>query len=87
MSPVTPDECGRAIADLLGSIGEILPNDAVKMLHWLATHHPDPKKEIWDKETTNDKPKYGRDILNHGINTTRGSAAVAIGALISTDAG
>ena len=80
------NKCGKEIADLLGSIKESLPNDAVKMLDWLATKHPDPKKELWDEEVTDGKPYYGGDILNHGINTTRGRAARAICDLISRDA-
>ena len=79
------DECGKAIADLLGSIREPLPDDAVQMLDWLATEHPDPETELWNKEVTGGKPYYGGDILNHGINTTRGRAARAICDLISLD--
>ena len=33
------ENCGQAIADLLGSIKEMLPDDAVGMLDWLATEH------------------------------------------------
>ena len=39
------DEYGRAITDLLGSVREQLPGDAVQMLNWLATGHSDPEKE------------------------------------------
>ena len=77
--------CGKVIAGLLGSIREPLPDDAVRMLDWLATEHPDPEKELWNKEVTGGTPYYGGDILDHGINTTRGCAARAIGYLISSD--
>ena len=80
------DECGKAIADLLGSIKDPLPNDAVQMLNWLAIAHPCPEKELWDEEVTDGSPYYGGDILNHGINTTRGRAAEAIRDLIRWDA-
>ena len=80
-------ECGKAIADLLGSIEEPLPDDAVQMIDWLAAEHPDPDKELWSEEATAGKPYYGGDILTHGINTTRGRAAEAIRDLILTDAG
>ena len=80
------DECGKAIADLLGSIKDPLPDDAVQMLHWLATAHSDPEKELWIEEVTGGTPNYREDILNHGINTTRGRAARAIGNLILSDA-
>ncbi|MYD62782.1 MAG: hypothetical protein F4W91_17220 [Gemmatimonadetes bacterium] len=79
-------KCGKEIADLLGSIKDSLPDDAVEMLNWLATEHPDPEKELWDEEVTGDTPYYGRDVLDRGINTTRGRAALAIHDLISSDA-
>ena len=72
------DSCGKAITDLLGSIEEPLPDDAVQMLDWLATKHSDPDKELWSEEATSG----GGDILTHGINTTRGHAAEAIRNLI-----
>ena len=80
------EECGRAIADLLGSIKEPLPDDAVQMLDWLATEHSDPDKELWNVEATSGQLYYGGDILTHGINTTRGRAAEVIRDLILTDA-
>ena len=76
------DSCGKAITDLLGSIEEPLPDDAVQMLDWLATKHSDPDKELWSEEATSGTPYYGGDILTHGINTTRGRAAEAIRNLI-----
>ena len=71
---------------MLGSIREPLPDDAVKMLNWLAIEHPDPEEELWNEEVTGGTPNYREDILNHGINTTRGRAARAICDLISRDA-
>ena len=65
--------CGRSIADALGSIREPLPNDAVRMLHWLATEHEDPATTAWQEEEV-------------GIDTARGSAADAIRRLIVEDA-
>ena len=76
------DSCGKAITDLLGSIEDPLPDDAVQMLDWLATKHSDPEKELWSAEATGGTPYYGGDILTHGINTTRGRAAWAIRDLI-----
>ena len=80
------EEYGRAMTDLLGSIRAPLPDDAVQMLNWLATGHSDPEKELWIEEVTDGTPDYGEDIINHGINTTRGSAAEAIRDLIRWDA-
>ena len=80
------DRYGKEIADLLGSLRERLPDDAVQMLNWLATEHPDPKKELWNKEVTGGTPYHGGNIANYGINTTRGRAALAISHLIFFDA-
>ena len=79
------DDCGSALADVLGSIEEPLPDDAVQMLDWLATEHPDPENELWNEEASGGTPYYGGDILEHGINTTRGRAAEAIRDLILRD--
>jgi hypothetical protein len=79
------EECGKAVADLIGSIEEPIPDDAVQILEWLATEHPDPDKELWNEESTAGKPYYGGDILTHGINTTRGRAAEAIRDIILRD--
>jgi hypothetical protein len=79
-------ECGTSIADLLGSIEEALPDDAVRMLDWLATEHPDPERELWSTVAWDDKAYYGGNIHNHGINTTRGRAAEAIRNLVLRDA-
>ena len=65
--------CGRTIAGVLGSIADPLPNDAVRMLHWLATEHDDPAPAAWRDE----------DV---GMDTARGSAADAVRSLIVKDA-
>ena len=70
-------ECGMAIADLLGSIAEPLPDDAIQMLGWLATEHPDPQ--------TGDTINYSGDIISFSP-STRGRAAEAIRDLIRRDA-
>ena len=83
----TRDDCGKAIADLLGSIEDALPDDAIQMLDWLATEHPDPDKELSSENITGRTPYYylGRTI-EVGISTTRGRAAGAIRDLILRDA-
>jgi hypothetical protein len=78
--------CGTVIADLLGGIEEPLPQDAVEMLHWLATRHPQPERELWEEQAPGGQSNHRRDILTHGINTTRGRAAEAIRNLILRDA-
>jgi len=78
--------CGTAIADLLGGIDEPLPHDAVEMLHWLATAHPNPEREPSEEQAPGGQPNHHRDILTHGMSTTRGRAAEAIRNLILMDA-
>ncbi len=80
------EACGKELADMLGSIGEPLPDDAVRMLDWLATEHPDPEQEVWNEQAAGGNFYYGGNILRHGINTTRGHAAEAIRDLIQRDA-
>ena len=78
--------CGRFIADVLGNIEDPLPDDAVRMLHQLATEHEDPGREEWQEDAGSGQPYYGGDILTNGINTTRGRAADAIRDLVLSDA-
>jgi hypothetical protein len=78
-----PVECGKAIADLLGTFRDPLPVDAVGMLHWLSTEHPDPvsdpEKEGAEAER---QPEYLEGLLTRGMNSTRGRAAEAIRDLV-----
>ena len=78
----SPGPCGKAIADLLGSIEDPLPNDAVRILHCIATEHEDPASEAWNTDAGRGQPY---DIHMNGINTTRGRAADAMRDLILTD--
>ena len=77
---------GRTIADVLGSIEDPLPNDAVAMLHWLATEHDDPAAELWQQATGGNRKHWNGEIDTAGINTTRGRAAIAVRDLILHDA-
>ena len=78
--------CGKSIADVLGSIEDVLPDDAVEMLHWLATEHDDPTAELWKDDTDGGGTYWGGEIHTAGINTTRGRAAEAVRDLILRDA-
>ena len=80
------ESCGSALADLLGSVNENLPDEAVEILHWLATQHPNPKIEYWDETTANERVYHNGDILTAGINTTRGRVAWALRDLIHRNA-
>ena len=78
--------CGQSIADVLGSIEDPPPNDAIEMLHWLATEHEDPATEAWKEDAGGGQTYYNGEIDTNGINTTRGGAAIAISNLILHDA-
>ena len=77
---------GKSIADVLGSIEDMPPDDAVEMLHWLATEHGDPAAELWKDDTDGGGTYWGGEIHTAGINTTRGRAAEAVRDLILRDA-
>ena len=80
------DDCGKALADLLGSIEEPLPDDAVQMLDWLATEHSDPENELSSEKITGSTPYYLGRTVELRVSTTRGRAAEAIRDLIRRDA-
>lgn len=79
------DSCGRELADVLGAIETPLPEDSLEQLAWLATESSDPQEELWKKEASGGATSYGGDPYTHGINSTRGRAALAIGHLILRD--
>ena len=78
--------CGQAIADVLGSIEDQLPDATLEMLQWLAAEHEDPSREYWREDAPAGGKYHGGDISGFGINTTRGRAAIAIGDLIMRNA-
>ena len=78
--------CGKSIADVLGSIEDTLPDDTMEMLHWLATCHDDPAKELWQVDAPGGGKYYNGEIDTVGINSTRGRAAIAVWDLILRDA-
>ncbi len=77
--------CGRSISDVLGNMEDSLPDDAIQMLHWLATEDDDPVREVWHEAVTAGRAHYNRDIETNGLNSTRGRAALAIHDLILRD--
>ena len=77
--------CGRSIAAVLGSIEDPLPDDAVQMLHWLATKDEDPVRERWQEAIDGGRTYHDGDIETNGINSTRGRAVLAIRDLILHD--
>ena len=78
-------ESGRSIADVLGSITDPLPEDALQMLHWLMTEHDDPAAERWRGGLPSDEQSHVDHITDSGLNSTRGGVAIAISRLIRHD--
>lgn len=76
------DHCDRSIADILGSLEERLPDDAVKMLDWLATEGA-AVSTVWTEDRLN--APHGVDLFTAGLNTVRGHAAIMISNLIQRD--
>ena len=68
---------GRYLADALGSVKDTLPDDAIEMLEWLATKHPDPGERS-DIQSFGNHQSLSNSIIFTAINTTRGSAVEAI---------
>ncbi len=81
----SPEPCGKAIADLLGTINDRLPEPAVQMLHTLATESDDPAASIHHHGPVGASRNPSRDIEEAGLNSTRGRAALAIANLIRND--
>jgi hypothetical protein len=74
--------CGSAICDCARKLASReLPASLLKIVSYYALHAPDPTADIW-KASEHDPPYYGGDPHGHGINTTRGKAALAIAELL-----
>jgi hypothetical protein len=76
---------GRWLCELIRNIApsDAIADDLLDMVAWYATDDPDPESDIW--RTTppgGDSPYYGGDAVSAGLNSTRGSALLAIAALI-----
>ena len=78
--------CGGSIADVIGSVADALPDDAIRMLDWLATEDGDPAMATRKNDAGAGQAHNGSEILTAGINTTRGRAAWAVRDLILKDA-
>jgi len=78
-------QCGREIADVLGSIKNPLPQVAVEQLEWLAIQSPEPPFGQQDEAVPEEQDSILKDCFNRGLNLTRGRAVLAIGNLILLD--
>jgi hypothetical protein len=57
----------------------------IEAIVWYATEDPDPVEEVWRRRASSGQLFYGGDPDLFGLNSTRGSAAIAIAALLSAD--
>jgi len=79
------DECGRDLASFISSIEVRLDDEFVEMLHWIATEHPDPERDLWLPTDEDPIEYYGGSISDCGLNSDRGRAVLAIADLIQKD--
>jgi hypothetical protein len=64
-----------------------LPAELISMVTQVAASDPDPAGDEWRTSQSGARPSYGRDIDQAGLNSTRGAAALALGALVFEDHG
>lgn len=78
--------CGLSICWTIGKFATLPFNkDAFDIVAWYAMEDPDPAQELWQDRSKRGDTYYGGDILTATINSVRGAAAKAIGALIYYD--
>ncbi len=74
---------GRWIPNAIASLAEFhLPNEALDIVEWYATQSSDPIREEWRTEAPGEGVYYGGDASAAGMNSVRGSAALAVAKLI-----
>lgn len=72
--------CGASISHLIERLADReLARVTLDALAYYATEDPDPETDIWKDKSLN---YYGGNPLDHGINTVRGRATLAIGRLL-----
>ena len=78
---------GRFICDpIASSAQDNLPPEALALVAWYATEDPDPKEDLWRTQVSPEKTnRFDKIILTNGINTNRGSVAMAMAKLIDID--
>jgi hypothetical protein len=64
-----------------------LPAELISMVAQIAVNDPDPIGDEWRTSQPGTTPLYGGDIDMAGLNSTRGAAALALGALVFEDPG
>lgn len=80
--------CGRWITHLVQRWSKVeWPASVVEVVAWYATEDPDPTEEVWRKRASSGQFYNGGDPEMSGLNSTRGSAANAIAALLFAGCG
>ena len=78
---------GRVICEPIANSDQgNLPPEALNLVAWYGTEALDPDVELWRTPVPHSGEFYYRgDVLEHGINTARGTAARAVARLIESD--
>ena len=78
---------GRFVCDpIASSAQEDLPPEALALVAWYATEDPNPQEDLWRTQVSPEKTNlFDEKILTNGINTNRGSGAMAMAKLIDID--
>ena len=72
--------CGTSVSHLIERLADReLATATFDALAYYATEDPDPDDDIWKDKSRN---YYGGNPFDHGINTVRGRATIAIGRLL-----
>lgn len=80
--------CGRWITHLVERWAKCeWPSSIIEIVSWYATEDPDPTEEVRRKRAPGGQFYEGGDPDHSGLNSTRGSAANAIAALLSASRG
>ena len=71
--------CGKYICWLVQKLADLhWSQEIFDIVTWYALNDPNPEQELWQTEAQSGQCYSGRDILDAGINSIRGSAATAI---------
>ena len=78
---------GRYICDLVASSAQDnVPLEALDLVAWYATEDRNPQEDLWRTQVSQEKTnRIDEKILTNGLNTNRGSVAMAMAKLIDID--
>lgn len=77
---------GRWLVRLIESLAALpLSEELLQMLSFYATEDPDPDRELWRTPAGSGQVYFGGSIDMAALNSNRGAAALAVGAVINSD--